>query len=61
LHRVPGKDIELQLLYLIPMAIVILGGPITALRLNLIGRSSSCWTFGKVGNPGSLQQQKSEA
>jgi len=61
LHRVPGKDIELRLLNIIPMAIVILGGPIPALLLNLVGRSSSCWTFAKVGNPGSLQQQKSEA
>ena len=60
-HRVPRMDIEMQHLYIIPMAIVILGGPITSMWLNLFVRPSFYWTFGKAGNPGSLQQQKSEA
>jgi len=54
-------DIEMQHLYIIPMAIVILGGPITSMLLNLFVLPSFYWTLGKAGNPGSLQQQKSEA
>ena len=51
----------MQRLYIIPMAIVILGGPITSTLLNLFVLPSFYWAFGKAGNPGSLQQQKSEA
>ena len=60
-HRVPGMDIEMQHLYVIPMAIVILSSPITSMLLNLFVPPSFYLTFVKAGNPGSLQQQKSEA
>ena len=60
-HRVPGTDIEMQHLYIIPMTTVILSSPITSMLLNLFVQPSRYWTFGKAGNPGSLQQQKSEA
>jgi hypothetical protein len=60
-HRVPGMDIEIQRLEIIPTAIVILGSSITPKLLNLFVRPSFYRTFEKAGNPGSLQQQKSEA
>ena len=60
-HRVPTVDIEMQHLYIIPMAIVILGGPISSMLLNLFVLPSFHWTFWKAGHPGSLPQQKSEA
>jgi hypothetical protein len=60
-HRVPGMDIEMQHVYVIPMVIVILGGPIRSMLLSLFVLPSFDWIFGKAGNLGSLQQQKSEA
>jgi hypothetical protein len=57
-HRVPGMDIEMQHLYIIPMAIVILSSPIISMLLNLFVLPSFYWTFGKAGTLGSLQQQK---
>lgn len=60
-HRVPGMDIEMQRLYIITMAIVILRGQIRSMLLNLFVLPSFYLTFRKAGNPGSLQQQKSEA
>ena len=60
-HRVPGMDIEMQHLEIIPTAIVILGSSITSMLLNLFVLPSFYWTFGKAGTLGSLQQQKSEA